>query len=361
MIVLDAVFFQHGRTGIARVWHRLLSLWALGPFAQDIVVVDRAGTCPVIPGIRTVPAPRHHPARVDQDRILLQQICDAVGARWFLSTYYTLPVATPSIFMCYDMIPEVLGYDLNQPMWRIKTQAIREARAFIAISHNSAVDLLWFHPHLATTPGLVAHCGTDFTPAPAEAVAAFRRAHGLERPYFMLSGTRSGYKNALLVFRALHSLGARGHDVGILCSGGAAALEAELQALAGRTPVRVLNLDDAELQAAYTGSLALCYPSLYEGFGLPPLEAMACGTPVLTTPAAAIAEVCGEAAIYVAPRNTAGFTREMARVLDDGTLRATLAARGTERARLFTWMAMADRLRAFLGSLSASVSPRSAP
>jgi len=353
MIVIDAVFFQHGRTGIARVWQTLLSLWARGPFAQGIVVVDRAGTCPAIPGIRTVPAPRHHPARVDQDRVLLQRICDAVGARWFLSTYYTLPVATPSIFVCYDMIPEVLGFDLDKPMWRVKTQAIREAQAFIAISRTSAIDLLWFHPHLATTPGLVAHCGTDFKPAPAGAVAAFRRDHGLERPYFMLSGTRSLYKNGLLVFRALDSLGVRGQEFDILCSGGSVTLEPELQSLARRTRVHVVQLDDAALQAAYTGAVALCYPSLYEGFGLPPLEAMACGTPVLTTPAAAIAEVCGEAVIYVAPRNVARFAHEMVRLLDDGAVRATLAARGAQRAAGFTWPAMADRIGAFLGSLSA--------
>jgi len=74
---------------------------------------------------------------------------------------------------------------------------------------------------------------------------------------------------------------------------------------------------------------------------------------VLTTPAAAIAEVCGEAAIYVAPRNVAGFAHEMVRLLDDGAVRATLTARGAQRAAGFTWPAMADRVSGFLRRLAA--------
>jgi glycosyltransferase involved in cell wall biosynthesis len=352
MFVLDAVFFQQGRTGIARQWQRTLMEWSGSPFAREVVVVDRGGTCPRLPGITYADAPRYRLTHVDNDRAFLQDVCDRVGAGWFLSTYYTTPLHTPSVFVCYDMIPEVLRFDLTQPIWREKARAIQAARAFIANSYNSAVDLLWFHPHLERCPGLVAHCGTDFAPAAPEAVAEFRRDHGLDRPYLLTSGMRGDYKNALLLFRSLAHLGSLRDRIAIVCCGGRPALEPELAALAADTPVKLVRLDDAALQAAYTGAAALVYPSLYEGFGLPPLEALACGTPVLATPAPAVVEVCGDAAIYVAPRNPAGLAREIARVLGEEGLRAMLAARGAARATQFTWQTMAATIAAFLRGLA---------
>jgi len=351
MLVLDAVFFQQGRTGIARLWQRTLAHWAGEAFAREFVVVDRGGTCPRLPGITYVDGPRYSLTKVDDDRAFLQEVCDHVGARWFLSTYYTTPLTTPAVFMCYDMIPEVLRFDLAQPIWREKARAIAAARAFIAISHTSALDLLWFHPHMERCPGLVAHCGTDFAPAPPAAVAEFRRDHGLDRPYILTSGMRGDYKNVLLLFRALAHLGSLRDQLAIVCCGGRPTLEPELAALAANTPVKLVRLDDAALQAAYTGAAALVYPSLYEGFGLPPLEAIACGTPVIAAPAPAVVEVCGDAAMYVAPRNPAGLARELARLLGDESLRAALAARGAARAARFSWTTMAATIAAFLRSL----------
>ncbi|WP_442946592.1 hypothetical protein [Nostoc sp. 'Peltigera malacea cyanobiont' DB3992] len=72
---------------------------------------------------------------------MLQQICDEEEAELFISSYYTTPIETPSVFMAYDMIPEVLGGNLNEPMWREKHNGIKHASAFIAISENTAKDL----------------------------------------------------------------------------------------------------------------------------------------------------------------------------------------------------------------------------
>ena len=116
MFVLDAVFFQQGHTGIARLWQRALAAWGGNPFTQELVVVDRGGTCPRLPGITYADAPRYRLTPVYEDRSFLQEVCDRFGAGWFLSTYYTTPVTTPSVFVCYDMIPEVLRFDLTQPI-----------------------------------------------------------------------------------------------------------------------------------------------------------------------------------------------------------------------------------------------------
>lgn len=105
--------------------------------------------------------------------------------------------------------------------------------------------------------------------------------------------------------------------------------------------VRVGTVSDAELKALYQAALALVFPSVYEGFGLPPLEAMACGCPVLASNAASIPEVCGDAALYFDPHAPEAIAAAMMRLHDEPELRAQLRERGVRRARLFSWQAAA--------------------
>jgi glycosyltransferase involved in cell wall biosynthesis len=103
------------------------------------------------------------------------------------------------------------------------------------------------------------------------------------------------------------------------------------------------------LRDLYRGALAFVYPSRYEGFGIPPLEAMACGAPVIATPTGAIPEFAAGAALFVEPGNVADLRAALARMLHDATLRRELRARGPEQARLWTWdrgaRAMTELLR----------------
>jgi len=94
---------------------------------------------------------------------------------------------------------------------------------------------------------------------------------------------------------------------------------------------------DEELPALLSAAEAFVFPSLYEGFGLPPLEAMACGTPVVASRAGSLPEVLGEAALLVPPDDPGALEDALARLLDDGALRATLRERGLARATEFTW------------------------
>ncbi len=112
--------------------------------------------------------------------------------------------------------------------------------------------------------------------------------------------------------------------------------------LAGSERVRHLgHLPAADLPAVYRGALALVFPSLFEGFGLPPLEAMACGTPVAASDAGAVAEVCGDAALAFDPYEIGAITRAIERVTQDEPLRAELRVAGIARAAGFTWQATA--------------------
>ena len=181
-----------------------------------------------------------------------------------------------------------------------------------------------------------------FFPASDTEVAAFRTQHGLEHPYFLVVGERlgvDGYKNASLVFRAFRDWPAAG-DNEIVCVGGRPQLEPELRAAGPRVRARRLSLSDEELRLAYAGAEALVFPSRYEGFGLPVIEAMACGCPVITTPVSSLPEVAGDAALYVDPDDAASL-RQALDAVRDPERRAAMIAAGEIRAEALTWDAAA--------------------
>jgi glycosyltransferase involved in cell wall biosynthesis len=121
--------------------------------------------------------------------------------------------------------------------------------------------------------------------------------------------------------------------------------------------LRTGPLGDAELKALYRHATAFVFPSLYEGFGLPPLEAMACGCPVAAAQAASMPEVCGDAALYFDPQSVDAITGALQRLLTDEALREELRAAGRARAATFRWSAAAATLRAELGAVLAAQSP----
>ena len=350
IIIVDGVFFQLFKTGIARVWKSLLEEWADNGFAKHIIVLDRAGTAPEIPGIRYQAVPPYDYYKTHTDRGILQQICDQEGADLFISTYYTTPISTPSVFMAYDMIPEVMGWNLNHPMWQEKHYAIRYASAYIAISENTARDLVEFFPDISPESVTVAPCGVKnpFLPATVEEVNGFTTKYGISKPYFLIvgaSGTGS-YKNSILFFQAFAQLYSKqGFD--IVVTGSGSLLDPELRAYTSGSVVHMLQLSEQELRAAYSGAVALVYPSKYEGFGLPILEAMACGCPVITCANASIPEVAGEAVLYVHDDKV----NELANALCDvqkPTVRHSLVAAGFEQAKKFSWSTMANHVSSVL-------------
>jgi glycosyltransferase involved in cell wall biosynthesis len=104
-------------------------------------------------------------------------------------------------------------------------------------------------------------------------------------------------------------------------------------------------VSDAELRALYENAACFVFPSFYEGFGLPPLEAMCCGCPVVVSRRASLPEVCGDAALYIEPDDPATLAAALARVLDSRELRSELAAAGRARAARWTWAAAGRQFR----------------
>jgi glycosyltransferase involved in cell wall biosynthesis len=189
---------------------------------------------------------------------------------------------------------------------------------------------------------------------------AARLRYGIPGPYLLFVGNvRMRHKNVVTLLRAFRLLRERRRDpltlvlVGGIPPGGPGA---ELLAAAGPAwaDVRMAGYVQREdLPALYSGAELFVWPSLYEGFGIPPVEAMACGTPVVSSSAPVMPEVLGDAALLVEPLAPEAYAAAIERVLDSSALRAELIARGFAQARRYSWSEHARRTLAVYGEVLA--------
>ena len=175
------------------------------------------------------------------------------------------------------------------------------------------------------------------------------------RPYFTTLFTQEPRKNLALVLAAWRLARPHLHPdtvLAIIGGKGSASVFGDRKAGAEDDEgiVRCGYLPDAMLPVVLSAGLGLIYPSLYEGFGLPALEAMACGSPVVVTRLTSLPEICGDAALYVDARDPEDLAATLRRLADDPALRADLGRRGRERASLFSWDRAASRMDALLAS-----------
>ena len=170
--------------------------------------------------------------------------------------------------------------------------------------------------------------------------------HGITKgQYFLGVGMGPANKNQATILNAFEE--AAFEDVKLVFTGRRyARVHGNKALVAPPGVVHVGHVSDQELRALYEGAIALVFPSSYEGFGLPPMEAMACGCPVLMSNQPALLETAGKAALTVDAGDTSGFARALRRLTTDPGLRMQLAEQGLERARRFTWRATAEILLA---------------
>lgn len=194
----------------------------------------------------------------------------------------------------------------------------------------------------------------------ADAHQRLRRKYGLANtPYVLSVGTVQPRKNYSRVVEALSILRQAGHDLNYVIAGGSGWLEAELEATIERKGmaghVQLLGLvDDEDLPALYSGARMLAMASLYEGFGLPVLEAMACGTPVITSNLSSLPEVGGEAALLVDPNDSNAIRDAILRLETDAETRKRLIKAGYQQAERFSWERAARRLKAIYDEILGS-------
>ena len=221
--------------------------------------------------------------------------------------------------------------------------SVRRAARVITVSESTRRDVLRFYrvdpERVVTVPN-----GVDPSLAPVtdrERLAAFRKEHGLPDDFILFVGTLQPRKNLVGLLRAYARMGAR-VDAPLVVAGGKGWMYEpvfnEVRALGVEDRVIFAGYADPEdLALWYSAATVFVYPSLYEGFGLPVLEAMACGTPVITSDTSSLPEVAGDAALLVNPRDVDAMAAAIARLMGDPALRADLRERGLARARAFSW------------------------
>ena len=173
----------------------------------------------------------------------------------------------------------------------------------------------------------------------------FRRKLGLPEKFILFVGTVEPRKNLTALVRAYHRLGLR--DTRLVIAGGRGWLYDELfeelrRLNMGDRVVFTGYIPDEDLPGIYSCASVFAYPSVYEGFGFPPLEAMACGVPVITGDRSSLPEIVGDAGICVDPENVEALAGAVSGVLNDSRLSREMSARGIERAAGYTWEKCAD-------------------
>ena len=364
-IVIDGVIFQlqAGRPlGISRVWQNLIPEIKKKFTDRPIILLRRGPHTSQIRGITECEVPIYRFGTDDvlnADDAMLSEICQTLNAAVFLSTYYTRAPGFTNILLLHDFIPEVLGFDLTQPEWRAKSRAIEMADKYLSVSDFTKNDLLRVYPNTPSEKVFVTPNGVsnEFFPAPREAIDSFCRKHDLQHPYVILVGNRRGYKNCQALFDALRNIDSE-RPVQIAAIGGEPVLDRQESAIAENLNINIIPwLSDADLRSAYSGALALVFLSRYEGFGLPVIEALACGCPVITTHLSAIPEVAGPAAVYVDPDDPAEILNAISTVTNPA-VREKMSKTGIAHAGRFEWSNTAGIAAKVINNAIASIPKR---
>ncbi len=229
--------------------------------------------------------------------------------------------------------------------WSTRHSARRAARV-LADSEATARDLS-AHYRVPREKIAVVYPGVDETLTPVNdpgRLAAVRRRYGLPERYLLYLGTLQPRKNIARLVQAYARWRAQTPtaDVGLVLAGKRGWLYDPAWTKGVEGVILTGYVDDADISALYSGALAFVFPSLYEGFGFPVLEAMRCGTPVITSTTSSLPEVAGDAALLVDPHNVEAITEAIARLVSDAALRAELVTRGYAQARRFSWARAAE-------------------
>jgi glycosyltransferase involved in cell wall biosynthesis len=223
----------------------------------------------------------------------------------------------------------------------------RRARRILTISENARRDIVRFLSVPEQRVDVTYPAAEErYRLLPAEQVDAFRVARALPNAFIFAVGTLEPRKNLVGLLHAYSRV--KKPRPPLYVAGGTgwrfSPIFDTVQSLQLQDDVHFLGfVAEDELPLWYNAARLFAFPSLYEGFGLPVLEAMACGTPVITSTAASLPEVAGQAAVLVAPQDIDLLAQEMERVLDDAKLRTEMRAAGRIQASRFSWRAMTDQ------------------
>lgn len=338
------------------IYHTLANLQAAAPADWRFTAMVGAGNSLTINGITSRQSRwnTESPLR----RILWEQLAhppqlgefDLYHALAFVSP---LIMRKPSVVTVYDLsfihYPQVLSVSRRLYLRLFTALSCRRAGRVIAISHSTARDLT---ESLNIPAGKidVAAPGYDavtYKPLPPEQVAAFRAKQGLPDRFWLFLGTLEPRKNLLLLLQAYAALPKSERLPLVLAGGKGWDYQAIFRAVEDYNLIGEVQfpgyLPVEDLRLWYNSAEVFLYPSLFEGFGLPVLEAMACGTPVLVSDVSSLPEVAGSAGLCLPPHDAPAWTEALRRAYQDSDWREQAARRGLEEARRYSWQQTAAR------------------
>ncbi len=282
--------------------------------------------------------------------LLRQHQVDVYHSAYYLMAYRT---GVPTLLTLYDLIP--IHYPEHSTLkarllFRWATAlALRTAQHTLAISEAARRDFL-AHFRLQPDRIMAIPLAADpvFTPQPPDAVTALRARYGLPAKFILYLGSNKPHKNLVRLIEAWAVVQAEMPDVMLVMAGAWLPQHPE-----PRQRAQVLGIDDRvcwlgplpgeDLPALYTAADVFVFPSLYEGFGLPVIEAMACGTPVACANTSSLPEVAGDAAVMFDPTQIESIVDALRRLLGDASLRIDLRQRGLAQAAKYSWQETADK------------------
>ena len=350
-IAVDATTWAPGRTGVGLYTERLMRAWqGLATGDELLLMTNRFAEVPAASGL-PVYGPRF-PVRAAwlQSAVPLQLARLRPDAAFFPN--YLAPIVPvpgiPYVLTVHDMAvflyPETFTFKKRVLQRAALPLLVRQAAAILTPSLSTKRDLLRLIPtderKVVVTP-LAAPEDFELRPD-AATIARERAALNLPERYLLAVGTLEPRKNQVRLVRAFERVAQRYPDVQLVVAGGKGWRDDEILAALGHTPVKdrirsVGYVGPEALKVLYAEALALCYPSLYEGFGLPVAEAMAMGTAVLTSRGSSLDEVAAGAALAVDPLSVDELAAALDSLLGDPALRDELARRGLQRAAELSW------------------------
>ena len=361
-IGIDGRYIQDHFPGIGRYTYNLVrALARIAPGKRFVLLYNPAlpntrhhiQALGSLPNLELVPVgvPTFSPAEQWQ----LPSLVRRLRLDLFHSPYYIKPylLPCPSVVSIYDLIPA--RYPRCLPSWRARLAfslairlAIRTSRHVITLSRASKRDLM----ELCGIPEgkvTVTHLAADerFRPASPEEVDRVRDKYGLPERYVLYLGINKPHKNLVRLVEAWARLEVNS-ELRLVLAGREDPRypQARQRAIELGLGTRLLFLGDVaedDLPALYSGALLFVFPSLYEGFGLPVLEAMACGVPVACSATSSLPEIVGQAALLFDPTSPEQMAEAMAQALRDEALRERLREEGLRRAKRFSWEETARR------------------
>jgi glycosyltransferase involved in cell wall biosynthesis len=359
-VLVDATAVPADRGGVGRYVDGLVE--ALDTAGADLALVcqraDAERYARLAPHTEVIPGPpaiSHRPARLAWEQTGIAKLAEQVSAEVVHSPHYTMPLRAglPVVVTIHDLTfftEPSMHSAVKGTFFRSATRtALRRATRVIVPSKATRDELVRVLDADATEVDVAYH-GVDMKtfriPSDAEKARVSARLGLGNRSYVAFLGTLEPRKNVPALIRAWAQSVADRPDAPALVLAGGSGWDDEVDAAVASVPphltvLRPGYLRYADLPAYLGGAIVVAYPSFGEGFGLPVLEAMACGAPVLTTPRLSLPEVGGDAVAYTEP-DVESITQNLTQLLDDPARRAKLAAAGHERAGEFTWAASAE-------------------